>query len=358
MDGERGGPGRGVPVPRGRGPLRRARRRPRMHALPAPRAHDRRGPSPGHAPRGLGRDRGARRRSGASSRVSPRRDVPRDDAPARDGRLRTAAPRGGTVSRPARRGPDTPRPALARIARAQVLVTASGEARVPPFLQRTGLGWVTAEYGMLPRATHERSPREAARGKQTGRTVDIQRLIGRALRGVVDRSLLADRTITLDCDVLVADAGTRCASVTGAYVALALACASLTKGRDVRANPLREAVAAISLGVAGGRILLDLDYSEDSAGDVDLNVGGPSSGRLGETGGPAGGEPFDEKQLGRLLAASRKGLTALFAAQRAALTGRIPDEWLETLKLAVPAQAAAKKSRSALARRGGSSRRA
>src|SRR5450756_1276410 len=142
--------------------------------------------------------------------------------------------------------------------RTQVLVTASVEARVPPFLQRTGLGWVTAEYGMLPRATLERSPREAARGKQTGRTVEIQRLIGRALRGVVDRSLLADRTITLDCDVLVADAGTRCASVTGAYVALALACASLTKARDVRANPLREAVAAISLGVAGGRILLDL----------------------------------------------------------------------------------------------------
>jgi ribonuclease PH len=242
--------------------------------------------------------------------------------------------------------------------RTQVLVTASVEARVPPFLQRTGLGWVTAEYGMLPRATHERSPREAARGKQTGRTVEIQRLIGRALRGVVDRSLLADRTITLDCDVLVADAGTRCASVTGAYVALALACASLTKARDVRANPLREAVAAISLGVAGGRILLDLDYSEDSTADVDLNVVGTSSGRFVEIQGTAEREPFDEEQLRRLLAASRKGLTALFAAQRAALTGRIPDEWLETLKLAVPAQAAAKKSRSALARRGGSSRRA
>lgn len=242
--------------------------------------------------------------------------------------------------------------------RTQVLVTASVEARVPPFLQRTGLGWVTAEYGMLPRATHERSPREAARGKQTGRTVEIQRLIGRALRGVVDRSLLADRTITLDCDVLVADAGTRCASVTGAYVALALACASLTKARDVRANPLREAVAAISLGVAGGRILLDLDYSEDSTADVDLNVVGTSSGRFVEIQGTAEREPFDEEQLRRLLAAGRKGLTALFAAQRAALTGRVPDEWLETLKLAVPAQAAAKKSRSALARRGGSSRRA
>jgi ribonuclease PH len=242
--------------------------------------------------------------------------------------------------------------------RTQVLVTATVEAKVPPFLQRTGLGWVTAEYGMLPRATHERSPREAARGKQSGRTLEIQRLIGRALRGVVDRSRLADRTITLDCDVLVADAGTRCASVTGAYVALALACASIAKGRDARANPLKEAVAAISLGVLGGRILLDLDYSEDSTADVDLNVIGTSSGRFVEIQGTAEREPFDESQLGRLIAVSRKGLAALFAAQRAALAGRVPEEWLEAMKPAAPAQAAAKKSRSALARRGGSSRRA
>ena len=247
--------------------------------------------------------------------------------------------------------------------RTRVLVTASVEAKVPPFLQRTGLGWVTAEYGMLPRATHERSPREAARGKQTGRTLEIQRLIGRALRGVVDRSRLADRTITLDCDVLVADAGTRCASVTGAFVALALACASLSKAGlaksgDPRANPLREAVAAISLGVHAGRILLDLDYSEDSTADVDLNVVGTSSGRFVEIQGTAEKEPFDEDQLGRLIATSRKGLSILFAAQRAALAGRIPDEWLETLKPAAPAQVARKKSRSARARRGGSSRRA
>lgn len=242
--------------------------------------------------------------------------------------------------------------------RTQVLVTASVEARVPPFLQRTGLGWVTAEYGMLPRATQERNPREAARGRQSGRTVEIQRVIGRALRGVVDRSRLADLTITLDCDVLVADAGTRCASVTGAYVALALACATLTKARDARPNPLREAVAAVSLGVLDGRILLDLDYSEDSTADVDLNVIGTSTGRFVEIQGTAEREPFDEDQLGRLLAASRKGLAALFAAQRAALTGRIPEEWLEAMKLAAPAQAAAKKPRSARARRGGSSRRA
>jgi ribonuclease PH len=243
----------------------------------------------------------------------------------------------------------------------QVLVTASVEAKVPPFLQRTGLGWVTAEYGMLPRATHERSPREAARGKQSGRTVEIQRLIGRALRGVVDRSRLADRTITLDCDVLVADAGTRCASVTGAYVALALACASLAKAGDIRANPLREAVAAVSLGVAGGRVLLDLDYAEDSTADVDLNVVGTSSGRFVEIQGTAEREPFDEEQLGRLLAAGRKGLTVLFTAQRAALLGRLPEDWLAALApsaLAAPAQASAKKSRSVAARRGGSSRRA
>ncbi len=242
--------------------------------------------------------------------------------------------------------------------RTQVLVTATVESKVPPFLQKTGLGWVTAEYGMLPRATHERSPREAARGKQSGRTLEIQRLIGRALRGVVDRTRLADRTITLDCDVLVADAGTRCASVTGAYVALALACASLTKARDPRANPLKEAVAAISLGVAGGKILLDLDYSEDSSADVDLNVVGTSSGRFVEIQGTAEREPFDEAQLGELLAASRKGLAVLFAAQRAALLGRIPDEWLESLRLSAPAQSATKKSRSARASRAGSSRRA
>ena len=245
--------------------------------------------------------------------------------------------------------------------RTQVLVTASVEARVPPFLQRTGLGWVTAEYGMLPRATLERSPREAARGRQSGRTLEIQRLIGRALRGVVDRSRLADRTLTLDCDVLVADAGTRCASVTGAYVALALACAALVKAGDIRANPLREAVAAVSLGVTGGRILLDLDYAEDSTADVDLNIVGTSSGRFVEIQGTAEREPFDEEQLSRLLAAGRKGLAALFAAQRAALLGRLPQDWLDALAPTAPAarpQASAKKPRRVAARRGGSSRRA
>ena len=243
--------------------------------------------------------------------------------------------------------------------RTQVLVTATVEAKVPPFLQRTGLGWITAEYGMLPRATLERTAREAARGKQSGRTLEIQRLIGRALRGVADRSVIADRTNTLDCDVLVADAGTRCASVTGAYVALLLACASLEKARAIRSNPLREAVAAISVGIAPGegdaahRILLDLDYAEDSTAEVDLNLVGTSSGRYVEVQGTAEKEPFDEATLRALLAAGRRGLARLFAAQRAALEGRVPDAWLE----AAP-QARAKKSKSASASRGGSSRSA
>lgn len=241
--------------------------------------------------------------------------------------------------------------------RTQVLVTATVEAKVPPFLQKTGLGWITAEYGMLPRATHERTAREAARGKQSGRTLEIQRLIGRALRGVADRSVIADRTITLDCDVLVADAGTRCASVTGAYVALMLACASLAKAKAIHANPLREAVAAVSIGVAAGpepgtrTVLLDLDYAEDSSAEVDLNLVGTSSGRFVEIQGTAEKEPFDEALLGELLAAGRRGLAELFRAQRTALEGRVPDAWLPELP-----QGRAKNFRIASARRAGSSR--
>ena len=244
--------------------------------------------------------------------------------------------------------------------RTQVLVTASVEGKVPPFLQKTGLGWITAEYGMLPRATHERTPREAARGKQSGRTLEIQRLVGRALRGVTDRSVIADRTFTLDCDVLVADAGTRCAAITGAYVALLLACASLAKAKAIRTNPLREAVAAVSLGVApgegpaAGRILLDLDYAEDSTADVDLNVVGTSSGRFVEVQGTAEKEPFDSETLDALLAAARRGLAALFRAQHAALEGRVPAAWLPDL----PPQARAKKSARAPARPSESSRSA
>ncbi len=244
--------------------------------------------------------------------------------------------------------------------RTQVLVTATVESRVPPFLQKSGLGWITAEYGMLPRATHERTAREAARGKQSGRTLEIQRLIGRALRGVADRSILADRTITLDCDVLVADAGTRCASITGAYVALVLACGALYEAKAIRANPLREAVAAVSLGVAsgpepGGRtVLLDLDYAEDSTAEVDLNVVGTSSGRFVEIQGTAEKEPFDEELLGELLSAARRGLAELFrvAARGARRTraGRVAAR--------SRLRARAKNVRRTSASRAGSSRRA
>jgi ribonuclease PH len=216
----------------------------------------------------------------------------------------------------------------------RVLVTATVEQKVPPFLRDKGEGWITAEYGMLPRATLERTAREAARGKQSGRTLEIQRLIGRALRGVVDRSRMPDHTITIDCDVLVADAGTRCASVTGGFVALALALARLLEDRAVRANPLREAVAAISVGLTGGtapRALLDLDYSEDSTADVDLNVIGTSRGRYVEVQGTAEREPFDEKALRQLLAAARAGLKTLFQVQRKVLAHRLPEEWLAAL---------------------------
>jgi ribonuclease PH len=243
--------------------------------------------------------------------------------------------------------------------RTQVLVTATVEPKVPPFLQKTGLGWITAEYGMLPRATHERTAREAARGKQSGRTLEIQRLIGRALRGVADRSVIADKTITLDCDVLVADAGTRCASVTGAYVALMLACAALFKAKSIRGNPLREAVAAVSIGVAAGpeagtrTVLLDLDYAEDSNAEVDLNLVGTSSGRFVEIQGTAEKEPFDEALLGELLAAGRRGLAELFRAQRTALEGRVPDGWLAELP-----QGRAKNPRRTSASRTASSRSA
>jgi ribonuclease PH len=218
--------------------------------------------------------------------------------------------------------------------RTRVLVTASVEERVPPFLRDSGLGWVTAEYGMLPRATRDRSPREAARGKQDGRTVEIQRLIGRALRGVADRAQFPDRTVTIDCDVLIADAGTRCASITGAFVALALAFGKLERSGAPK-SPLREALAAVSVGLSrrGGEsaILLDLDYDEDSTADVDLNLVGTTNGRFVELQGTAEREPFGDAELQAMLAAGKDGLARLFRAQRAALEGRVPEAWLAAL---------------------------
>jgi len=195
-----------------------------------------------------------------------------------------------------------------------VLCTASVEERVPRWLYRQGRGWVTAEYGMLPRATTERTPRESQR--PSGRTTEIRRLIGRSLRSVVDLEKLGERTITLDCDVLQADAGTRCASITGAYVALVEALGWLRDQQKLRRLPLYDQVAAISVGIVGGEVRLDLCYEEDSNAAVDMNVAMTGDGRLVEIQGTAEGEPFSRQQMGALLDAAETGIRALFAEQR------------------------------------------
>ncbi len=201
----------------------------------------------------------------------------------------------------------------------RVLCTASIENKVPGFLRGKGEGWVTAEYGMLPRATHTRSDREAARGKQGGRTLEIQRLIGRSLRACVDRNLLGERTITLDCDVLQADGGTRTAAITGAYVAMAEAISGLLKKGELKRDPIFGAVAAISVGIHQGVPVLDLDYAEDSACDTDMNVVMNDGGGFIELQGTAEGHAFRRDELDALLALAEKGCTELFALQRAAL---------------------------------------
>jgi ribonuclease PH len=193
------------------------------------------------------------------------------------------------------------------------------ETRVPPFLRNTGLGWVTAEYGMLPRATHTRGDREAARGKQSGRTQEIQRLIGRSLRAVVDRSGMGEISITLDCDVLNADGGTRCAAITGAWVALSLAFRHLVKMNVLKTIPLTGQVAAVSCGIVGGTSVLDLDYEEDSTADADANFVLTGSGGIVEIQGTAEKTPFSEAQFGELMALARQGTDSLFALQRDAL---------------------------------------
>ena len=201
----------------------------------------------------------------------------------------------------------------------QVLCTASVEENVPPFLRGKGRGWVTAEYGMLPRATHTRSAREAAKGKQTGRTQEIQRLIGRALRAVVDLKALGERQITLDCDVLQADGGTRCASITGAWVALYDACEKLVTSGKLAENPVRDHVAAISVGIYKGSPVLDLDYPEDSDCDTDMNVVMTGSGGIVEIQGTAEGEPFTRQQMNALTDLAEAGIRQLIAAQQSAL---------------------------------------
>ena len=201
----------------------------------------------------------------------------------------------------------------------QVLCTASVEERVPPHKRGSGEGWVTAEYGMLPRSTHTRSDREAARGKQSGRTQEIQRLIGRSMRTVFDLAKLGERTIHLDCDVLQADGGTRTASITGAFVAAQDAVNWLIEQGKITETPIRDHVAAVSVGIVKGVALLDLDYTEDSGCDTDMNVVMTGHGGFVEVQGTAEGEAFSRAQMDHLLALAGKGISELVTAQRAAL---------------------------------------
>jgi ribonuclease PH len=203
----------------------------------------------------------------------------------------------------------------------KVLCTASLEESVPPFLKGKGTGWVTAEYAMLPRATHTRSQREAAKGKQSGRTLEIQRLIGRSLRAVTDLGKLGERSVYIDCDVIQADGGTRTASITGAYVALVDALITLKSRGILTEIPIREAVAGVSVGIVGGEALLDLNYMEDSSAEVDMNFVITSSGRFVEVQGTAETEPFTSAQMDVMRDLAIDGVRRLFVFQQAALAG-------------------------------------
>ena len=206
--------------------------------------------------------------------------------------------------------------ALIRMGFTHVLATVSLEEKVPPFLKDQGRGWVTAEYGMLPRSTHERSPREAARGKQSGRTQEIQRLIGRSLRSVVNFEKMGVRTATIDCDVIQADGGTRCASIGGAFVALALAFSNLKKVGVIAESPLVDYLAAVSVGIVDGEPCLDLCYTEDSAADVDMNVVMTGKGELVEVQGTAEHRSFSRKEMDRLLDLAWKGISEIVELQK------------------------------------------
>ncbi|MDN3575800.1 ribonuclease PH [Chitinimonas viridis] len=203
----------------------------------------------------------------------------------------------------------------------KVICTASVEESVPPFLKGKGEGWVTAEYGMLPRSTHSRMKREAASGKQSGRTQEIQRLIGRSLRAVVDMKALGERQISIDCDVIQADGGTRCASITGAFVALQDAIASLMAAGKLGSNPIRQHVAAVSVGIYQGVPVLDLDYLEDSDCDTDMNVVMTAAGGFVELQGTAEGAPFSREEMNALVNLADAGIAQLINAQKAALAG-------------------------------------
>jgi len=252
------------------------------------------------------------------------------------GKLQAAAPLTAffrTIMRPSRRQPDELRAVtlergvvkyaegscLVKFGDTHVLVTATVEDRLPPWLKGQGRGWITAEYGMLPRATLERTRRESAAGKQSGRTVEIQRLIGRSLRSVVDLVALGERQLTVDCDVLQADGGTRTASITGAWVALYDCIAWMKKREMLRTDPVRDHIAAISCGVFNGTAVLDLDYAEDSEADTDANFVLTGSGKIVEVQGTAEKDPFSEEQLLALLALARKGITKLIDLQKLAV---------------------------------------
>lgn len=235
--------------------------------------------------------------------------------------------------RPSGREPDQMRPViftpnftkhaegsvLAEFGDTRVLCTASVDSRVPPWMRGAGHGWVTGEYGMLPRATHSRSGREAARGKQGGRTMEIQRLIGRSLRAVTDLDALGERTVTLDCDVLQADGGTRTAAISGAYVALLIAMQKLCKDRTLKTNPLHGQIAAVSVGIYRGVPVLDLDYEEDSQAETDMNVVMNEAGRFVEVQGTAEGHAFTREELDTLLEMAGAGVSEIIEAQNAAI---------------------------------------
>jgi len=210
---------------------------------------------------------------------------------------------------------------LVKFGDTHVLCTASVEDKVPPFLRNTGAGWITAEYGMLPRSTHTRTDREAARGKQSGRTQEIQRLIGRSLRAITDLKGMGERQIKIDCDVIQADGGTRTASITGSYVALHLALRKMVDAKQIAVLPLRDSVAAISCGIHKGVAVLDLDYPEDSEADADANFVLTATGKLVEIQATAEAAPFAEEQFAELLRLARKGIAELTRLQRAAVTG-------------------------------------
>ena len=209
--------------------------------------------------------------------------------------------------------------ALIEMGNTRVICSATVEERVPPFLRNRGQGWVTAEYAMLPRATQQRTSREIGRGGPSGRTHEIQRLIGRSLRAIVNNTLLGERTITLDCDVLQADGGTRTASITGAYVAFALACRRLVGANKIARSPLTGEVAAVSVGIVDTTPLLDLKYDEDSRAEVDMNVICTGDGRFIEVQGTAEGQPFTREEMDELLMLARQGIEHLIQIQRAAL---------------------------------------